>query len=186
MGMGLGFGDSVVGALWGKLLPSLRGPTWVDAEEELRALLAAPVRETEGCEFAEVDGGEAEREREAMERAGGLARIAGLAGRSATGSAGRQFDSRRARSCLSSIAQSPSSLARRCESPVCPVASHARAHLHRRRTQVARTLEQPIGRRRAVVQRGSSYGEGEQTCSSVGLAHGTNRWKKGEISLLII
>jgi hypothetical protein len=56
--MGLGFGDAAVGALWGKLLPSLRGLAREDAEEELRAMLpvAASVREAEDSEFAELDG----------------------------------------------------------------------------------------------------------------------------------
>lgn len=68
--MALGF-ESAAGAEWGMLLPSLRGPA--------SALFAAPAKD---AETGAVDGGEVERDREAMERAGGLAwRIAGLAGR---------------------------------------------------------------------------------------------------------
>lgn len=68
-------GDSKeAGVAWGRLLPSLRGT------EELRAFATVPVSDV--AIFAE--GGDVDKEREAMERAGGLAwRIAPLRRRSA-------------------------------------------------------------------------------------------------------
>jgi len=68
-------GDSEeAGVVWGRLLPSLRGT------EELRAFATVPASDVATL----AEGGDVDKEREAIERAGGLAwRITPLRGRSA-------------------------------------------------------------------------------------------------------